>query len=118
LVPLVQSGGLGSARTLLNPKPPDPEAAFAFPAHHLSGRDPRKTPPKDRAASKLEAQLMSRSTQTLNRALTRAAAAAFDFDVVTDVSPRPRATPLAPDPARPDTKPNSVADPDPGKTTG
>jgi len=60
---------------------------------------------------------MSRSTQTLNRALTRAAAA-FDFDVVTDVSPRPRATPLAPDPARTDTKPNSVADPDPVKTTG
>jgi hypothetical protein len=41
LVPLVQSGGLGSARTLLNPKPPDPEAAFAFPAIRLPAETPK-----------------------------------------------------------------------------
>lgn len=49
---------------------------------------------------------MSRSTPTLNRALTRAAAAAFDFDVVTDVSPRPARKPeAAPEIAPPDAGP-------------
>jgi hypothetical protein len=40
LVPLVQSGGLGSARTLLNPKPPDPEAAFVFSGQHNPAEHP------------------------------------------------------------------------------
>ena len=45
---------------------------------------------------------MSRSTQTL----TRAAAAAFDFDVVTDVSPRPARKPeTTPEIAQPDASP-------------
>jgi hypothetical protein len=43
--------------------------------------------------------MSSRSTQTL----TRTAAAAFDFDVVSDVSPRPVRKPdVAPDSAQPD----------------
>jgi hypothetical protein len=84
---------------LLNPKPPDPEAAFAFLAHRLFRPRSPKNRHKARAASKLEARLMTRSTQTL----ARANAAAFDFDVVTDVAPRPSRKPdAAPEPARPD----------------
>jgi hypothetical protein len=99
LVPLVQSGGLGSARTLLNPKPPDPEAAFAFLAHLFFRPRFPKNRLKARAASKLEAWFMSRSTPTL----TRASTTAFDFDVVTDVTPRLSRKPdAAPEPARPD----------------
>jgi hypothetical protein len=83
---------------LLNPKPPDPEAAFAFPAFSHSGRETPEEPPEDRAASNLEAQLMTRSTQIP----TRARAAAYDFDVVTDVTPRPARKPDAvPDTAHP-----------------
>lgn len=87
LVPLVQSGGLGSARTLLNPKPPDPEAAFAFPAFFFPAEIPEKPPKIERLPN--GGQTMSRSTQTL----TRPTAAAFDFDVVTDVKPRPALKP-------------------------
>jgi hypothetical protein len=81
LVPLVQSGGLGRARTLLNPKPPDPEAAFAFPAlpqatiFEITVRPsgfPTRRPPMSRMP-----------TGSAN------AASAFDFDVVTDAAPIP-----------------------------
>jgi hypothetical protein len=86
LVPLVQSGGLGSARKLLNPKPPDPEAAFAFQAHLPRPRTPRNARPIEQLPA-LEAKSMMRSSQALARA------AAFDFDVVTDVPARPKPAP-------------------------
>jgi hypothetical protein len=76
---------------LLNPKPPDPEAAFAFPASVFRPQSP-KNRCKDERLPNLEALLMSsRSTQTLTRTTT----AAFDFDVVSDVAPRPSRKPDA-----------------------
>jgi hypothetical protein len=73
---------------LLNPKPPDPEAAFVFPAQLFPAEIPEK--PARRSRGFLTRRpIMSRSTEML----TRAAAAAFDFDVVTDVAPRPSRKP-------------------------
>jgi hypothetical protein len=71
---------------LLNPKPPDPEAAFAFQAHLPRPRTPRNARQIERLPNQ-EAKSMLRSTQTLARA------AAFDFDVVTDVPSKPKPAP-------------------------
>ena len=103
---------------MLNPKPPDPEAAFAFPANVFPAEIPEKSA-KARAASNLEAKPMSRTTSML----TRSNAAAFDFDVVSDVS-RPPAR--KPDPVPEPTPESSAAGPetlrtvrdDPAKTAG
>jgi hypothetical protein len=78
---------------LLNPKPPDPEAAFAFQAITLPAENSEKRH-EDRAAPHQETKLMSisRSTQTA----IPARAAAFDFDVVSDAPVRPS---RKPDPA-------------------
>jgi hypothetical protein len=83
---------------LLNPKPPDPEAAFAFQAQFFRARTPRNVKQIERLPT-LEAQPMQRP-QTLARA-----SAAFDFDVVTDApARRPPAAPR-PKAGEPETKP-------------
>jgi hypothetical protein len=83
---------------LLNPKPPDPEAAFAFPAIRLPAAIPEKTAEEIEPLPNLEALLMSSRSMP---AITRTAAAAFDFDVVSDDAPRPSRKPdPAPETAR------------------
>jgi len=66
---------------LLNPKPPDPEAAFAFPGRGNPAEHPENQP-RTGWLPELEVQ-MSRSLETT----ARLRPAAFDFDVVTDAPP-------------------------------
>jgi hypothetical protein len=82
---------------LLNPKPPDPEAAFAFQAIALRPRTPRNA----RKIERLPAQEADMSISRSIQAPARASAAAFDFDVVSDAPARPS---RKPDPA-PETAP-------------
>ena len=87
---------------MLNPKPPDPEAAFAFQTFLLPVSI-RRQPPKVERLPNLEA-LMSRPLSTSNRPNVPVG---FDFDVVTDSPADLRRAPARPGKAAAESLPAS-----------